>query len=64
LTGNNAVIAWIKKEDFKEIRIPSGNEGGADPDLWIPGGKTANGGVSEAVMDLSDPNIPKILFPF
>ncbi|MEX1192581.1 MAG: hypothetical protein WEA99_11450, partial [Brumimicrobium sp.] len=64
LTGNNAVIAWIKKEDISDIKIPSGNENGADVDFWIPGGKTANGGWSEAVMNLSDQNIPKTLFPF
>jgi hypothetical protein len=64
LTGDNAVIAWIKKEDFTDIRMPSGREIGADPDLWIPGGKTANSGWSEAVMDLSDPDIPKAFFPF
>jgi hypothetical protein len=64
LTGDNAVIAWIKKEDFSDIRMSSGRETGANPDLWIPGGKTANGGWSEAVMDLSNPNISKTLFPF
>jgi hypothetical protein len=64
LTGDNAVIAWIKKEDFSDIKMPSGREAGANPDLWIPGGKTANGGWSEAVMDLSNPDIPKTLFPF
>nr|WP_299207782.1 hypothetical protein [uncultured Brumimicrobium sp.] len=64
LTGDNAVIALIKKEDFTDIRMPSGKESGADANLWIPGGQTANGGWSEAVMDLSDPDIPKVLFPF
>ena len=63
LTGKNAVIAWVKKKDFGEIKMPSGNEAGAIPGKWIPGGKTA-GGVSEGILDLSNPDIPKILFPF
>jgi hypothetical protein len=63
LTGKNAVIAWIKNEDLKNLRMPSGNEAGAIPGKWIPGGKTF-GGISEAVLDLSNPSIPKVLFPF
>jgi len=63
LADKNAKIAWIKKEDCGEIKIPSGNERGADADLWIPGGKTS-GGYSEGIMDLSNKNIPHKLFPF
>ena len=63
LTGKNIVIAWVKKKDFGEIKMPSGNEAGAISGKWIPGGKTA-GGVSEGVIDLSNPDIPKKLFPF
>lgn len=62
LTSKNAVIAWIKKKDFGEIKMPTGNEVGANSE-WIPGGKTA-GGLSEGILDLSNPNIPKILYPF
>lgn len=35
-----------------DLRIPSGNEAGAN-DLWIPGGKLPDGG-SEAVIDVGD----------
>lgn len=42
--------------------MPTGNEVGANSE-WIPGGKTA-GGLSEGILDLSNPNIPKILYPF
>lgn len=64
LTGKNAVIAWIKKEDLINLKMPKGDEVGADANKWIPGGKTANGGWSEAVIDLSNPSIPKKLYPF
>lgn len=37
------------------LRIPSGNEAGANSH-WIPGGKT-DGGVPEAITDLI-PNVP------
>ena len=52
LDNDDTMIALIEKKDLKDIRMPTGNEGGADPELWIPGGKTS-GGVSEAVMDFS-----------
>ena len=45
------MAVFIKPEDMKNIRIPSGNEGGANSQ-WIPGGYT-NDGVPEAVMDFS-----------
>ena len=57
LTGDDAVIAWVKKTDLGEVKIPSGNEGGVIDEFWIPGGKTS-GGVSEAIIDLSNPNLP------
>jgi len=62
LTNGDAVIAWVKKEDFSGLKMPSGNEGGANAN-WIPGGVTS-GGVSEAVLDLSNPNLPYRTFPF
>jgi hypothetical protein len=59
LTNDDVVIAFIKRADIGEIKIPSGNEGGAIPGLWLPGGKTA-GGYSEAIVDLSNKNIPYV----
>ncbi|GHV42131.1 hypothetical protein FACS1894179_10820 [Bacteroidia bacterium] len=56
LTNDDAVIALIKRIDVGEIKIPSGNESGAIPELWLPGGKTT-GGYSEAIIDLSNKNI-------
>lgn len=43
-----------------DLRIPSGNEGGANSQ-WVPGGFTA-GGVPEAVVDLT--NAPFTEVPF
>jgi hypothetical protein len=60
LTNDDAVIAFIKRADIGEIKIPSGNEGGEIQGLWLPGGKTA-GGYSEAIVDLSNKNIPHII---
>ncbi|MCH5597972.1 hypothetical protein [Niabella ginsengisoli] len=40
----------IKVTSNSKLRIPTGNEIGADELLWIPGGKTF-GGVSEAIID-------------
>lgn len=52
LDNDDTMIALIEKKDLKDIRMPIGNEGGADPELWMQRGKTS-GGVSEAVMDFS-----------
>ena len=54
--GDDAVFAAIKRRDLGEIKMPSGNEGGVNSN-WIPGGKTS-GGISEAVVDLTDASIP------
>ncbi|AOM39821.1 hypothetical protein A9255_04060 [Xenorhabdus hominickii] len=43
------MAVYIKKEDFRNLKVPSGNEFGANQH-WVPEGKTS-GGVSEAVMD-------------
>jgi hypothetical protein len=51
LGENDTIAVYIRPEDMKNIRIPSGNEGGANSQ-WVPGGYT-NGGVPEAVMDFS-----------
>jgi hypothetical protein len=56
LSNDDAIIALIKRIDVGEIKMPSGNEGGAIPELWLPGGKTT-GGYSEAIVDLSNENI-------
>ncbi len=52
--GGGLVRIDIKNLDDLNLRIPSGNEAGAN-NHWIPGGKT-DGGVSEAISDLI-PNI-------
>lgn len=54
--GDNPAIASFKRSDLGEIKMPSGNEGGANIN-WIPGGKTS-GGTSEAIVDLSNKSIP------
>jgi filamentous hemagglutinin len=41
-----------------QLRIPSGNEAGAN-DLWIPGGRLPNGN-SEAIVDAKGPIAPKL----
>ncbi|SLM63231.1 VENN motif pre-toxin domain-containing protein [Dickeya aquatica] len=51
LGNSNTGIFYIQKQDLKNLKIPSGNEPGANQ-FWLPGGKTS-GGISEAVMDFS-----------
>ncbi|MEQ9307734.1 MAG: hypothetical protein RJQ14_27740, partial [Marinoscillum sp.] len=63
LTGDDVVIAWIRKADISEIKIPSGNEGGVIDEFWIPGGKTS-GGITEGIIDLSNPDILFKPYPF
>ena len=46
--GGNPVIVLI--DDTSSIRIPSGNELGAWPEYWEPGGYTS-GGIKEAVIN-------------
>lgn len=45
----NTLVALIRREDAPSLRLPSGNEGGAN-DRWVPGGYTS-GLTAEAVMD-------------
>ena len=54
--GGGLVRIDIQNLDGLNLRIPSGNEAGANSH-WIPGGKT-DGGVPEAILDLipNDPN--------
>lgn len=47
--GTNPVRVDIPNS--QNIRIPSGNEAGAWPGYWMPGGYTKPGGVREAVVD-------------
>lgn len=49
LTSSDTMVMFIDKKDFTNLRMPSGNEGGANLQ-WVPGGATA-GGINEAVMD-------------
>ncbi len=46
--GKNPVVVSI--EDTSSLRIPSGNELGAWPEYWVPGGYTS-GGIKEAVVN-------------
>ena len=48
--GNNPIM--IEPKEVENLRIPSGNEGGARENVqWRPGGKTYPGGVPESVID-------------
>jgi hypothetical protein len=58
----DAVIAWIRKKEFKNLKMPRGNEPGANKN-WLPGGYTG-GGCSEAIWDISDSTIPYERYPF
>ena len=51
LDGDDVMVILIEDPKPFNLRMPDGNEGGAN-EYWIPGGKTS-GGVSEAVMDFS-----------
>lgn len=52
LEGNELVKIGIPKPKSANLRIPSGNEAGANK-LWIPGGKLPNGNL-EAVIDVGN----------
>lgn len=55
LKSDDTLIALIERRDAPDLRIPTGNERGAN-DKWVPGGYTA-GRVIEAVMDFP-PSLP------
>jgi filamentous hemagglutinin len=59
LGDKDTVSVYVKPGDIKNIRVPSGNEAGANGQ-WVPGGYTS-GGVPEAVVDLSDTPFSEIL---
>ena len=50
LSSEDTLIVLIKRDDATDLRLPNGNEDGAN-ELWLPGGVTS-GGVSEAVLSL------------
>ena len=49
LSNKDTVIALVDRKDAAGLRLPTGNEGGANTQ-WVPGGYTSNNTV-EAVMD-------------
>jgi filamentous hemagglutinin len=49
--GGDTIAAYISPENMTRLRMPTGNEGGANNN-WFPGGYTS-GGLPEAVMDFS-----------
>ncbi len=52
LNDGQTIALEIDPEDYRALRIPSGNEGGVNAE-WLPGGYTS-GGVPEAVMDFDE----------
>lgn len=60
LGDSDTMAVYVKKTDMDKLRIPSGNEGGANGQ-WVPGGYTS-GGVPEAVLDLSETPFTEIQF--
>lgn len=52
LTNTDTAIYYIPRNEIVNLRLPSGNETGANKN-WIPGGYTS-GGIPEAVMDFSN----------
>nr|WP_282563711.1 hypothetical protein [Providencia stuartii] len=59
LSGSDTLIVHVEKKDITGLKVPSGNEGGANSH-WLPGGYTS-GGVAEATMNFSNkPNVTVI----
>jgi len=50
--SDDTIFVGIKRQDLSEIKMPTGNESGANLAKWIPGGKTS-GEVFEGIVDLS-----------
>jgi RHS repeat-associated protein len=61
LDDADTVAVFIDPADFQRLRVASGNEGGADILRWFSGGKTS-GGVTEAILDLTDTPFTYIKF--
>jgi filamentous hemagglutinin len=60
LSNGDSVALYVPPQNLNGIRVPSGNEGGANSQ-WLPGGFTS-GGTAEAVVDLR--NVPLIEIEF
>lgn len=60
LSSGEAMAVHINRQVMPDLRLPSGNERGANSQ-WTPGGFTS-GGVPEAVVDLT--NAPFTEIPF
>ncbi|MBD2822430.1 hypothetical protein [Xenorhabdus szentirmaii] len=59
LSGSDTLIVHVEKKGISGLKIPSGNEGGANSH-WLPGGYTS-GGVAEATMNFANkPNVTVI----
>jgi RHS repeat-associated protein len=48
--GKELRVIKVDNPGSHNLRVPSGNEGGADPEKWMPGGLTPNGR-AEGVLD-------------
>lgn len=60
LSNGDSLALYIPKQNLTGIKIPSGNESGANHQ-WIPGGFTS-GGITEAVVDLRNAPLIEIEF--
>ena len=60
LSNGDSVALYIPPQNLNGIRVPSGNEGGANFQ-WLPGG-FASGGTAEAVVDLRNAPLIEIEF--
>ena len=58
--GQEVVRIDIPNPRGTDIRIPNGNESGAN-DLWIPGGKTSGGRLEAVVNPIKKGNYKEIL---
>jgi hypothetical protein len=61
LSNGDTMIAWVEPQDLNGLKMPTGNEGSANPS-WLPGGFTS-GGYREAVINMPEqtPYTPIIL---
>ncbi|WP_163836735.1 hypothetical protein [Spartinivicinus ruber] len=61
LGDKDTMVVHIERKDLDSLKVPSGNEGGANQ-YWVPGGYTS-GGIPEAVVNLlSKPPYKEIKF--
>ena len=52
MTRPNSTGEFLIKQDGFKVKLPTGNEGGANVQ-WLPGGKTLNG-TREGILDLKN----------